>query len=215
MYTPPAFAEPDQSILFDFIESHPLGTLVTSAPGGTGLHATHLPLLLDRTRGAHGVLQGHVARANPHSTSAAREALVIFAGPDAYISPSWYPSKQEHGRVVPTWNYVAVHATGAFRSIDDADFLRRHLEALTARHEAGRARPWGLGDAPAGYIERIMTDIVGVEVEIARLEGKWKMSQNRPAADIEGVIGGLSASPSPGDRAAAVVVEERRPPSKR
>lgn len=215
MYTPPAFAEPDQLVLFDFIEAHSLGALVTADPDGTTLHATHLPLLLDRARGPRGVLQGHVARANPHAVTAAREALVIFAGPDAYVTPSWYPSKQEHGRVVPTWNYVAVHATGAFRVIDDAEFLRRHLEALTARHEGGREQPWGLGDAPAGYIERLMSDIVGVEVEIARLEGKWKMSQNRSAADIDGVVGGLSASSSALDQVAALIVEERRPPSKR
>ena len=218
MYVPPAFAEPEPSVLLDFIEAHPLGALVTAAPhaaGGAGLFATHLPLVLDRTRGPHGVLQGHFARANPHARGAAGEALVIFGGPDAYVHPGWYPSTREHGRVVPTWNYVAVHAAGPLRLIDDAAFLLRHLEALTARHEAGRERPWSMADAPPGFVDRLVSDIVGVEVEVARLEGKWKMSQNRPAADIAGVVAGLAASPSPGEQAVAALVDARRPPSKR
>lgn len=202
-----------------FVEAHPLGVLVTAAPG---LFATHLPLLLDRSRGPYGVLQGHVARANPHAATAAAdgspaEALVVFAGPDAYVTPSWYASKREHGRVVPTWNYVAVHVRGALRVIDDADWVLRHLAALTARHEAGRAHPWTLDDAPPGFVERVAHDTVGVELEIARLEGEWKMSQNRPAADVAGVVAGLGASADPRDRAgaAAAVVHARRPPSKR
>lgn len=223
MYVPAHFAEPDTQVLLDFIEAHPLGVLVTAAPaddGAPSLFATHLPLVLDRTRGTHGVLQGHVARANPHVAHAARaataggEALVIFAGPDAYVTPSWYASKQEHGRVVPTWNYVAVHATGTVRIVDDADFLLRHLAALTARHEAGREHPWATADAPAGYIERQAQSTVGVEIDVTRLEGKWKMSQNRTAADIAGVVAGLAASPAARDQAVAALVNERRPPSK-
>ena len=218
MYVPAAFAEPEPDVLLAFIEAHPLGALVTAAPdpaGGAGLVATHLPLVLDRTRGAYGVLQGHFARANPHARDAAGEALVIFTGPDAYVHPGWYPSKREHGRVVPTWNYVAVHAAGPVRLVDDADFLLGHLEALTARHEAGRERPWSMADAPPGFVDRLVHEVVGVEVEIARLDGKWKLSQNRPAADIAGVVAGLAASPSPGERAVAALVHERRPPSKR
>ncbi len=220
MYVPPAFAEPDDAVMLAFVEAHPLGALVTATPAaapgaGPGLFATLLPLLLDRTRGPRGVLQGHVARANPHAATEAAEALVIFAGPEAYVTPGWYASKREHGRVVPTWNYVAVHAYGALRLHDDPEFVLRHLAALTARHEAGRAHPWTIDDAPAGYVERIARDTVGVEVEISRLEGKWKMSQNRPAADIAGVVAGLGASADPGDRAAAAVVEARRPPGKR
>ncbi|HEU0076579.1 MAG TPA: FMN-binding negative transcriptional regulator, partial [Longimicrobiaceae bacterium] len=166
MYVPPSNAESRPEVLFDFIEAHPLGALVTAS--ADGLFATHLPLVLDRGRGPHGVLEGHVARANPHHRQdlAAGEALVIFPGPDAYVSPSWYPSKTEHGRVVPTWNYVAVHVYGALRFVDDPAFLRRHLDALTARHEAGRARPWAVGDAPAEYVAQQQRAIVGVEVAI-------------------------------------------------
>jgi transcriptional regulator len=210
VYVPPAFAEDRPEVLLDFVDAHPLGVLVTASPA---LYATHLPLLLDRTRGPLGVLQGHVARANPHvGAQTTCEALVIFAGPDAYITPGWYASKAEHGRVVPTWNYVAVHATGTLRFVDDPGYLLGHVAALSRRHEAGRARPWSVDDAPPGYVEKLARDIVGVEVEIARLEGKWKMSQNRPAADIAGVIDGLRAD---GVHDVASVVEERRPASKR
>lgn len=217
MYVPPAFAEPDVAVLHAFVDAHPLGALVTpvGADGADGLHATHLPLLLDRARGPYGVLQGHVARANAHAVADGRAAVVIFAGPEAYVHPGWYPSKQEHGRVVPTWNYAAVHAHGTLRVLEDADWLRTHLHALTGRHEVDRARPWAVDDAPAEWVERLLHDIVGIEVPIARLDGKWKMSQNRPAADIAGVIAGLSASADGGDRAAAALVEARRPRSKR
>lgn len=214
MYIPPAFAEPDPSVLHAFLDAHPLGALVTATPAG--LLATHLPLLLDRAAGPHGTLRGHVARANPHATApSGGEALVIFAGPDAYVTPGWYPSKQAHGRVVPTWNYVAVHAYGPLRLVDDRAWVIAHLAELTGRHEAGRAHPWGLGDAPAGYIERVADDTVGVEIPLTRLEGKWKMSQNRPAADIAGVVAGLGASAADGDRAAGAVVAARTPASKR
>ncbi|HEX2189150.1 MAG TPA: FMN-binding negative transcriptional regulator [Longimicrobiaceae bacterium] len=211
MYIPPSNAESRPEVLFDFVESHPFAALVTSGPGG--LFATHLPLVLDRGRGESGVLQGHVARANPHHrpAHASAEALVIFSGPDAYVTPAWYPAKAEHGRVVPTWNYVAVHAYGTLRFIDDPEFLQLHLEALTARHERGREQPWSVQDAPADFIGRLQRAIVGLEIEITRLEGKWKMSQNRPAEDVEGVVRGLSASPHPVDRLVAEIVEARRP----
>src|SRR5687768_14689415 len=184
MYIPASYAEHDPQVLYDFIEAHPLAALVTASPNA-GLFATHLPLVLDRAAGPSGVLEGHLARANPHHrhvTAGATEALVIFSGPDAYVTPSWYPAKQEHGRVVPTWNYVAVHVYGELRLTDDPAFLRRHLEALTARHEAGRTTPWQVSDAPAEYVARQLGAIVGFELTIARLEGKWKMSQNRPGA---------------------------------
>ena len=211
MYIPSSNAEHRPDVMLDFIEAHPLGALVTA--GGEGLFATHLPLVVDRTRGAHGVLEGHVARANPHHRlpHAAGEALVIFQGPDAYVTPAWYAAKAEHGRVVPTWNYVAVHAYGTLRFVEDRDFLRRHLEQLTARHEAGREHPWAVTDAPADYVAGLERAIVGVELTITRLEGKWKMSQNRPAADIDGVVRGLGESPRAGDRAVAAIVEARRP----
>ena len=136
---------------------------------------------------------------------------MIFPGPDAYITPAWYPAKQEHGKVVPTWNYVAVHAYGTLRLRHEADFLRAHLDALTARHEAGRDAPWQVTDAPREYIARMLEAIVGFEIEIARLEGKWKMSQNRSSADIDGVVRGLGASASDRDRAVAAIVEARKP----
>ena len=211
MYIPASNAEHRPEVLFDFIEAHALGALVTAS--ADGLFATHLPFVLDRARGPHGTLEGHLARANPHHRHAptTAEALVIFTGPDAYVTPSWYPSKAEHGKVVPTWNYVAVHAYGTLRFRDDAEYLRRHLDQLTDRHEAGREHPWTTADAPSEYIAQLQRAIVGVELEITRLEGKWKMSQNRPAADIDGVVRGLAASSAAEERAVAAIVEARRP----
>ena len=210
MYIPPSNAEHRPEQLLAFIEAHPLGALVTAS--AEGLFATHLPFVVARARGAHGVLEGHVARANPHHAQvlASDEALVIFTGPDAYVTPSWYQSKAEHGRVVPTWNYVAVHVYGTLRFTDDAAYLERHLHELTTRHESGREHPWAVGDAPAEYVAQLRRAIVGVELTITRLEGKWKMSQNRPAADIDGVIRGLGASDDAVDRAVGEIVAERR-----
>jgi len=211
VYIPPSNAEHRPDVMLDYMEAHPLAALVTSS--GEGLIATHLPLLVDRTRGTHGTLAGHIARANPQQRQAREgdEALVIFSGSDAYITPTFYASKARDGKVVPTWNYVAVHAYGTLRFISDPTDLRRHLEALTTRHEAPRAQPWSVGDAPDDYIARQIGAIVGVEIEITRLEGKWKMSQNRGAEDIDGVIEGLGASDDPGERAVADVVRARRP----
>jgi len=212
MYIPSSFAERDWPTLFAFMEAHPLATMVTSS--STGLFATHLPLLVDRDSGPKGTLFGHIARANPHSRYVAEQgtqALVIFTGPDAYITPEWYRTKQETGRVVPTWNYIAVHAYGSLRLRDDPSFLRPHLEALTRRHEASRPEPWHVSDAPADYIDQQLKAIVGVQLEIDRLEGKWKMSQNRAASDIDGVIRGLSKSEVAEDQVVAAIVRERRP----
>jgi transcriptional regulator len=210
MYNPPSFAEHDLGVLHGFIEAHPLGALVTASPGG--LFATHLPLVLDRALGPHGTLQGHVARANPHHELAGEgaEALVLFTGPDSYVTPTMYAAKATHGKVVPTWNYVAVHARGTLRFVREPDALRRHLARLTARHEAGRPQPWAITDAPADYIAKQLGAIVGVEIEITRLEGKWKMSQNRSAEDVDGVIEGLAASSDPREREVAEIVRERR-----
>ncbi|MDB4883674.1 MAG: Negative transcriptional regulator [Gemmatimonadetes bacterium] len=215
MYIPPSNAEHDVAALFAFIEAHPLGILVTSS-ASDGLFATHLPLLVHRDRGPFGVLEGHVARANPHhrQLDAGAEALVIFAGPDAYITPAWYEAKREHGRVVPTWNYVAVHVYATPRVVDDPAFLKRHLESLTSRHESPRAEPWAVSDAPADYVAQQMKAIVGVELAITRLEGKWKMSQNRSGADIDGVVRGLRESGEPAERTVAEIVEARRTPEK-
>jgi transcriptional regulator len=209
MYNPPSFAEHDVGVMQDFIEAHPLGALVTASP--SGLFATHLPLVLDRGLGAFGTLQGHIARANPHHELAGEgaEALVLFTGADSYVTPSMYASKAKHGKVVPTWNYVAVHAHGVLRFVREQEALRRHLARLTATHEASRAQPWAMTDAPAEYIEKQLGAIVGVEIEIARLEGKWKMSQNRPAEDVQGVIEGLGASGDPREREVGQIVEGR------
>lgn len=197
--------------MLDFIEAHPFAALVTSGAGG--LFATHLPFILRRSRDTLGLLQGHVARANPHHLQAldSTEALVIFSGPDAYITPTWYPAKAIDGKVVPTWNYVAVHVYGAVRFTAEQRFLRSHLEELTRRHEADREHPWAISDAPADYIQQLERAIVGVEIEITRMEAKWKMSQNRSSADIDGVVRGLSASADPNDRILAEIVQERRP----
>ncbi|MBW8771517.1 MAG: FMN-binding negative transcriptional regulator [Gemmatimonadetes bacterium] len=211
MYIPASNAEHRPEAMLDYMEAHPLAALVTSS--SEGMIATHLPLLVDRTRGAHGALAGHIARANPQQRQArdGDEALVIFSGHDAYITPAFYQSKARDGKVVPTWNYVAVHAYGTLRFVSDPAALRRHLEALTSRHESSREQPWAVGDAPESYIERMLGAIVGVEIEITRLEGKWKMSQNRAAEDIDGVIAGLEASSDPHTREVAQVVRERRP----
>lgn len=211
MYVPSSNAEHRPEVLHDFIEAHSLGALVTASR--EGLFGTHLPFVLDRTRGPHGTLEGHVARANGHHRHepTTAESLVIFAGPDAYVTPSWYATKAEHGKVVPTWNYVAVHAYGTLRFIEDPAWLHRHLTQLTDRHEAGREHPWAIGDAPADYVAQLQRAIVGVEIAVTRLEGKWKMSQNRPAADIDGVVRGLGASPHAHERAVAAIVEARRP----
>lgn len=212
MYTPSSFAERDLPTIFDFIEAHPLGALVTSTPE-EGLLATHLPLVLDRAVGPMGTLFGHVARANPHSRSINEkaEAMVIFTGPDAYITPQWYATKREHGRVVPTWNYVAIHAYGTLRLHHDPAFLRPHLEALTRRHEGARSGAWQVSDAPDEFIAQQMKAIVGIELRIDRLEGKWKMSQNRSQADIDGVVQGLGESDSATDAMVAGIVQQRRP----
>ncbi|HEX3159360.1 MAG TPA: FMN-binding negative transcriptional regulator [Gemmatimonadaceae bacterium] len=213
MYIPTSNAEPRPEVIHDFLDAHPFAALITASPD-TGIHATHLPFILHRARGEYGTLEGHLARSNPHHRqppAAETEALIIFTGPDAYITPSWYPAKAEHGRVVPTWNYVAVHVYGTLRWIEDPAFLRRHLEELTTRHEAGRPNPWSVSDAPPEYVAQLQRAIVGVELTITRLEGKWKMSQNRSDADIDGVVQGLGSSPDAGDREVARIVAERRP----
>lgn len=212
MYLPVKFAEADRAVMHEFITAHPFGTLVTGSPTH-GLYATHLPLLLDTGRGPQGTLHGHIARANPHHLKATdtTRALVVFTGVDAYITPNWYATKAEHGKVVPTWNYVAVHVTGTVRFIDDKDAMMRHLDTLTNTHEATQAHPWAMSDAPADYVEQLAKAVIGIEIEITALEGKWKMSQNRPDADIDGVIDGLRASSSPTDHAVAAHVAQRRP----
>lgn len=191
MYTPKHFEETDLGVLHALIDSHPLGAWVTQAHGG--LVANHIPFLLHPARGALGTLVGHVARANPVWQACSRTvpSLVIFQGPEAYITPSWYPSKAKHGRVVPTWNYAVVHAHGLPAAIEDRDWLLAHVGELTRRHEAKQAEPWSVSDAPGDYLEKMVASIVGIEIPISRIEGKWKAGQNRNPEDRLGAAAGL------------------------
>jgi len=197
MYLPPHFEQQDRVALQALMREHPLAALVTSGPDG--LNADHVPLEFDATAGEHGTLVGHVARANPLWQSAAgKPVLAIFRGPQAYVSPSWYPSKAGTHKVVPTWNYAVVHAHGVLEAVDDAPWLRELVGRLTDRHEAPRPAPWSVGDAPADYVQAMLRAIVGIRIPIERLVGKWKVSQNRSQADREGVAQGLGDSPMAG-----------------
>lgn len=191
MYLPQQFAESRIEELHRLVHEHPLGMLVTHTP--QGLDANHIPFELDAGRGACGTLQAHIARANPLATQFpdGAEVMVVFRGPDGYISPNWYPSKHETHRHVPTWNYEVVHAHGRLRVVDDQKFVRGVLARLTRRHEATQPRPWQMGDAPRDYLEQMLQMIVGLEVEVTRLEGKRKLGQNRDALDQDGAIRAL------------------------
>ncbi len=207
MYLPSAFAAPGPQAIEELIDRHPFATLLSCADGLP--QAEHLPLL--RVTGEDGVcrLRGHLARANPmwRAIGQGSEALAVFHGVDHYVSPGWYPSKQQHGRVVPTWNYCVVHARGRLQAVHDADWLRTLLGELTQRHEAAMARPWRLEDAPADYLERMLAAIVGVELVVSTLEGKWKLSQNRSAEDRAGVVAGLDRLGSESSAAMARAIE--------
>jgi transcriptional regulator len=187
MYVPAHFREDRPEVLHDAMRQIGFATLVTQGEGG--IEANHLPLLLDAKAG---ILRGHVARANPvwKQIAPGAQALAVYLGPHAYISPNWYPGKAETGKAVPTWNYITVHARGPITVIEDGDWLRAHVAALSNTHEAGRPDPWAIGDAPGAYIDSLLRAIVGIEISVTGLEGKWKLSQNR-AADIEGVRQGL------------------------
>lgn len=193
MYIPKHFAEPRVDVLHQLIRARPFSTLVTLS--SSGLNANHIPLQLSEQPGPFGTLRGHVARANPIWNDITKdvEALAIFHGPDVYVTPSWYATKAETGKVVPTWNYAVAHAYGTLRVIDDASWLRAHLEALTALNEAAFAEPWHLDDAPPDFTEKLIGAIVGIEIVITRLSGKWKTSQNQPAENQAGVVRGLRA----------------------
>jgi transcriptional regulator len=195
------------------MRTHPLATLVTLAEDG--LCADHIPLLVHAAGEDDILLHGHVARANPvwRSIETRADALAIFQDAGGYITPSWYATKAQTGKVVPTWNYVAVHAYGKARAIHDPAWLRGFLTRLTATHEAARPAPWQLSDAPADYVEAQLKAIVGIEITVSRLIGKWKMSQNRQPQDIDGVVAGLRAMDDPKARAMADEVEKRRPRS--
>jgi transcriptional regulator len=205
MYVPEAFRDDDLASLHATMRAARLANLVTAT--ADGLTATPLPLIVDPTEGAKGVLYGHVARANPQWKSApAGEAMAIFMGADAYVTPSWYAAKQETGKVVPTWNYVAVHAYGPVEFFDDSDRLLEVVTRLTNLYEQARATPWAVTDAPADFVRTMLRGIVGVRMPITRLDGKRKLSQNRSAEDRAAVAAGLAASEHPAERALGALV---------
>lgn len=204
MYIPSHFAETRTEVMHELIRAHGLGTLVTL--DDSGLNANHIPFEID-AEGEFGVLRGHVARANPVWKNASTvDAMVVFQGAQAYITPSWYETKKNDDRVVPTYNYISVHAYGELRAIEDRDWLRQFVGRLTDRYEAARPAPWSVADAPEEYIDKMLGAIVGIEISVKRLVGKWKVSQNRPAADREGVIAGLTEIGSDEARAMAKAV---------
>jgi transcriptional regulator len=209
MYLPKHFEETRVEVMHALMAAHPLGLLVTN--GADGLQANSIPFMVDVGPAPSGTLIAHVARANPLWREAAgTPVLVVFQGPQAYVSPSSYASKAEHGKVVPTWNYIMVQARGRLRAIDDAAHLHALVSRLTATHEAGRDNPWSVDDAPRDYIDATLKAIVGLEIEIESLVGKWKVSQNRSTADRQGVARMLAAE---GGEAAKVAQQVMRPGS--
>lgn len=194
MYLPSAFRQDDIGVLHDEIDKARLATVVSN--GASGLQASHLPLLLVREDGQYGTLYGHLARANPHwrDWQDDNQALAMFNTADAYISPAWYPAKAEHGKVVPTWNYISVHVRGSIELFDEPQRLLQLVSRLSDKHEAGRPQPWAVADAPADYIDKMLLAIVGFALPIEHLEGKYKLGQNRNAADQQGVHAGLQSS---------------------
>jgi transcriptional regulator len=210
VYIPPAFRDDDPASLHATMRASRLSNLVTATP--EGLIATPLPFVLDETEGEHGVLYGHVAKANPQwKAPPVGEALAIFMGPDAYVTPSWYATKSETGKVVPTWNYLAVHAYGPVEFFEDPERLLDVVTRLTRLHEESWALPWAVSDAPADFIAAQLRGIVGVRLPITRLEGKRKMSQNRSEADRRGVAAGLAESERPAERDVAKLISVEIP----
>jgi len=207
MYLPPLFREDRIDEQHELIRRFPLGLLISAGPGG--LMANPIPFLIDPDASERGTLQAHFARANPQwrELAAVAECLVIFQGPAAYVTPSWYATKRETGKVVPTWNYATVHAWGSPRIIDDVDWLRGQIERLTQSQEDQRQVPWQVSDAPEPFVAGQLKGIIGLEIPIARSEGKWKMSQNRPAADRLGVIAGFREQGDASEAMAAMVAE--------
>jgi transcriptional regulator len=208
MYLPAHFAETRIEVLRGLVEAHPLGVLVTL--GAEGLNANHLPFEWDPEPAPCGTLRAHVARANSlwKELSSGAQPLAIFQGPQHYITPSWYQTKKDTGKVVPTWNYLVVHAYGPMRVIDDAQWLGKFVGALTDRFESPRAQPWKVEDAPEDFIATQLKAIVGIEMTVEKLLGKWKASQNRPAQDRDGVVKGLRESHNAGAEFVANVIEK-------
>jgi transcriptional regulator len=208
MYVPPAFRENDLTSIHDAMRAARLSSLVTAT--ADGLIATPLPLLLDETEGSQGVLYGHIARANPQwKTAPIGDGMAIFMGPDAYVSPSWYATKQETGKVVPTWNYVAVHVHGPLEFFEDTGKLLDIVTKLTDLYERPQAAPWSVADAPEPFIAAQLHGIIGVRMPITRLDAKRKMSQNRNAQDRSGVAANLALSDRAADRTVAELIRDR------
>ncbi len=197
MYIPAAFKEDRIDLMHELMRAHPLGLLISHGPGG--LLATPVPFVSYAEAGGQGTLRAHLARANPHwqELATVSECMVVFQGEHGYVSPSWYPSKQTHHRVVPTWNYATVHIWGKPLIIDDVGWLARQLNDLTNAQEGRRAQPWAMGDAPSDYLATQMRALVGIEIAIARSEGKWKLSQNKDHGDRLGVIAGMRTTQDP------------------
>lgn len=197
MYIPETFRVNDAAVLHALIRDNPLGTLITGGIGG--LQASPIPFLLDDTRGSRGTLRAHMARANPQldALRSGAECLVLFQGPQGYVSPSWYPSKQQHHKVAPTWNYAVVQARGHAAVIDDAAWLRDHVAALSLAHERRRDPAWSPDEAPAEFISHMLSAVAGIEFEIEALDGKFKLSQNRDRADRAAVLEALAAPDDP------------------
>jgi transcriptional regulator len=213
MYQPLHFREDRHEIQHALIRAHPLGLLITSGPGG--LLANPIPFLVDAETSERGTLRAHLARANPQlaELAAVEECLVVFQGAQHYITPSFYETKRETGKVVPTWNYITVHAWGRPRVMDDAAWVHRQIEDLTAHNEQTRAVAWKVSDAPDAFVAAQVGAIVGLEIPIARIEGKWKVSQNRPAADQAGVAAGLRGQGDDAEAIARQVVARGRQPT--
>jgi transcriptional regulator len=214
MYQLPSFREDRVEVQHQLIRDHPLGVLITAGPGG--LMASAIPFLIEKDGAKSGTLQAHIARVNPQrqELAAVGECLVIFQGLQGYVTPSWYATKRESGKVVPTWNYATVHAWGRPRLIDDTTWIRRQIDALTRQQEASSLTPWNVQDAPEEFIASQLGAIIGVEIPISRIEGKWKVSQNRSDADRAGVIAGFRGLGEQ-SRAMANLVEECGSRSKR
>ena len=208
MYTPAHFAESRLPVLHELMQQYPLAAIVASSK--SGLEANHVPLVLETARGQFGTLCGHIARSNSmwQDVPAGAEVLVVFQGANHYVSPNWYPSKQDHGKVVPTWNYSVVHARGRIEWFQDPVWLRALLEKLTDHHEAAFGAPWHVGDAPADYVQRMLGAIVGFEIPIHDLQGKLKLSQNQKSQDRAGVIAGLERRGGEAARVVAAAVEQ-------
>lgn len=202
MYTPKHFSAPSEAALHELIRAYPFATLIMTT--GSGVEVNHLPLYLDD----QGLLSGHLARANLlwQAVQAEQPVMAVFHGPHAYVTPSWYATKTQTGMVVPTWNYVVAHVRGTLRVIEDAHWLRSHLAALTAQQEAAFEQPWQLEDAPVGFIDKLMQAVVGIEIEITQLTGKWKVSQNQLLPNQLGVLQGLGASEAAHGKAMAEIV---------